>query len=110
MAPDYLLTIWDWHHEKIILRYKAFSQEVWRASFSPTNPGDLVTSGLGHIRFWKMAETFTGLKLQGIIGRFGKTEISDVSGVAGLSDGKVRILYYWYNGKNNLEIFLEIYA
>jgi len=38
-----------------------------------------------------MAETFTGLKLQGLIGRFGKTEISDICGFAGLSDGKVNI-------------------
>jgi hypothetical protein len=50
-APDYILTIWDWNHEKIILRYKAFSQDVYRATFSPTNPGDLTTSGLGHIRY-----------------------------------------------------------
>lgn len=84
-----MLTIWDWLHEKIILRYKAFSQDVYRATFSPTNPGDLTTSGLGHIRFWKMAETFTGLKLLGQIGRFGKREISDILGYAGIADGKV---------------------
>jgi hypothetical protein len=37
-----------------------------------------------------MAETFTGLKLQGDIGKFGKAEISDVWGCAELPDGKVR--------------------
>ena len=31
-------------------------------------------------RFWTMAKTFTGLKLQGELGRFGTTELSDISG------------------------------
>ena len=33
--PDYMLTVWDWNRENIILRTKAFSQEVYRVSFSP---------------------------------------------------------------------------
>ena len=33
------------------------------------NDGRLTTAGTGHIRFWKMASTFTGLKL-GDIGKF----------------------------------------
>ena len=36
-----------------------------------------------------MANTFTGLKLQGRLGRFGKTEISDIDGFLQLPDGKV---------------------
>ena len=40
-------------------------------------------------RFWKMADTFTGLKLQGELGKFGKTEISDIEGYVELPDGKV---------------------
>lgn len=40
-------------------------------------------------RFWKMARTFTGLKLQGELGRFGRTEISDIEGYRELPDGKV---------------------
>ena len=35
-----------------------------------------------------MARTFTGLKLQGNIGKFGNEELSDVSGYADLPDGK----------------------
>lgn len=60
-APDYLLTIWNWRAEMIVLHTKAFSQEVYRVSFSPHFDGRLITSGMGHIRFWRMAETFTGL-------------------------------------------------
>lgn len=36
-----------------------------------------------------MARTFTGLKLQGSLGRFGKREISDIEGYVELPDGKV---------------------
>ena len=63
-APDYLLTLWDWKAGEIVLRCKAFSQEVYAVKFSSFFPGHLVTCGTGHIRFWKMAATFTGLKLQ----------------------------------------------
>jgi hypothetical protein len=44
---------------------------------------------LSIFRFWKMADTFTGLKLQGELGKFGKTEISDIEGYVELPDGKV---------------------
>lgn len=87
--PDYLLHVWNWMEESVVLRAKAFSQEVYKVEFSPRNPGILYTSGTGHIRFWKMARTFTGLKLQGDIGRFGNVELSDISCFVELPDGKV---------------------
>ena len=79
--PDYMLTVWNWNNESIVLRSKAFSQDIYRVSFSPELPGQLTTSGTGHIRFWKMALTFTGLKLQGYLGKFGRTELTDISGI-----------------------------
>ena len=78
--PDYMLTVWDWKKESIVLRSKAFSQDIYRVTFSPEMEGQLTTSGTGHIRFWKMAHTFTGLKLQGQLGKFGRTELTDISG------------------------------
>ena len=63
-APDYMLTLWEWQTASTLLRCKAFSQEVYSIKFSPYFSGNLVTCGTGHIRFWKMATTFTGLKLQ----------------------------------------------
>jgi WD40 repeat protein len=87
--PDFLLTVWDWKQEKITLHTKAFAQEVFNCEFSQDDDGQLVTSGVGHVRFWKMASTFTGLKLQGEIGKFGKTELSDVRAFTLLPDGKV---------------------
>lgn len=88
-APDYTLTVWNWMSERVILKAKAFSQEVFRASFSPFSDDILFTSGFTHIRFWKMAQTFTGLKLQGEIAKYGQLELSDVSGYHELPDGKV---------------------
>jgi len=87
--PDYLLTLWSWETEAIVLRSKAFSQDVYTLRFSPYFEGSLTTSGTGHIRFWKMASTFTGLKLQGQIGKFGNVELSDISAFVEMPDGKV---------------------
>lgn len=49
-APDYFLTVWKWRQEEVMLRCKAISQEVFRVSFSPYNPGLLTSSGSGHIK------------------------------------------------------------
>ena len=92
-----MLTVWEWETENIVLRSKAFSQEIYRVTFSPENPGQLTSSGTGHIRFWKMATTFTGLKLQGQLGKFGRTELSDISAYVELPDGKVLSGTEWGN-------------
>lgn len=42
-----------------------------------------------------MAETFTGVKLKGELGRFGKTEICDVLGVYPMPDEKVKITLHY---------------
>ncbi|KAG8430441.1 hypothetical protein GDO86_020595 [Hymenochirus boettgeri] len=96
-SPDYTLTIWDWRQERIILRSKAFSQDVFQVTFSAENEAQLTTCGTGHIKFWKMASTFTGLKLQGELGRFGKTGLSDIEGYVELPDGKVISGCEWGN-------------
>ncbi|XP_029941450.1 cilia- and flagella-associated protein 44 [Salarias fasciatus] len=96
-APDYMLTLWDWMQEEVMLSCKAVSQEVYRVSFSPHDPGLLTTSGSGHIKFWKMASTFTGLKLQGVMGHFGKTVATDIEGYVELPDGKVLSGTEWGN-------------
>lgn len=86
-APDYLLALWDWRSGAEVLRCKAFSQEVYGVRFSPASAGSLVTYGLGHIRFWRMASTFTGLKLQGALGKWGALELADVCGAVELLGG-----------------------
>ncbi|CAM9470484.1 unnamed protein product [Choristocarpus tenellus] len=88
-APDFMLTVWDWREERVILHCKAFGQDVTKVSFCPDDEGRLTTSGTGHIRFWHMATTFTGLKLQGEIGKFGKEDLSDIDAFCFLPDGKV---------------------
>lgn len=32
--PDFLLTVWEWKQERLMLKSKAFSQEVYKVSFS----------------------------------------------------------------------------
>ncbi|KAG7498622.1 cilia-and flagella-associated 44 [Solea senegalensis] len=96
-APDYMLTLWNWRREEVVLRCKAISQEVYRVSFSPYNPGLLTSSGSGHIKFWKIASTFTGLKLQGHVGHFGITPATDIDGYVELPDGKVVSGTEWGN-------------
>eukprot|EP00746_Dinoflagellata_sp_MGD_P160980 gnl/MRDRNA2_/MRDRNA2_87976_c0_seq1.p1 gnl/MRDRNA2_/MRDRNA2_87976_c0~~gnl/MRDRNA2_/MRDRNA2_87976_c0_seq1.p1 ORF type:complete len:1907 (-),score=579.97 gnl/MRDRNA2_/MRDRNA2_87976_c0_seq1:164-5884(-) len=87
-APDYLLSIWEWKNERMLLKCKAYGQDVFAVRWGQF-PGQLTTVGTGHIRFWKMATTFTGLKLQGDLGKFGATELSDIVGFVELPDGKV---------------------
>jgi WD40 repeat protein len=89
MEPDYMLTVWNWKEKTTVLRNKAFGSDVFSVGFSPFTDSILVTAGMGHIKFWTMASTFTGLKLQGSIGKFGRLEISDISGFAQFQDNKV---------------------
>ena len=58
-------------------------------TFSKYNENILSTSGMGHIKFWKVAETFTGLKLKGEIAKFGSVELSDIYSYYEFPDGKV---------------------
>ncbi|XP_052756190.1 cilia- and flagella-associated protein 44 [Galleria mellonella] len=95
--PDYNITIWNWKRHRILLRTSAFTFDVNTVMFSPYCPGQLTTAGAAHIKFWKMAETFTGLKLKGELGRFGKTEICDVLGVYPMPDEKVLSGCEWGN-------------
>ncbi len=88
-APDFTLAVWQWSEGQLLLRSKAFSQEVFTVQFNPFMAGRLTTSGIGHIRFWRMASTFTGMKLQGAIGKFGRIDLSDITAFAELPDGKV---------------------
>ncbi|XP_011859838.1 PREDICTED: uncharacterized protein LOC105557260 isoform X2 [Vollenhovia emeryi] len=95
--PDYTLTLWDWQKSEVTLKCKSYNRDVYNVTISPSLSGYLATSGSGHIKFWKISETFTGLKLKGEIGRFGQTEISDILGVYIMPDGKVVSSCEWGN-------------
>ncbi|CAE8657611.1 unnamed protein product [Polarella glacialis] len=86
-APDYLLSVWDWKNERLLLKCKAYGQDIFTIRWGQF-PGMLTSAGVGHVKFWKMATTFTGLKLQGDLGKFGASELSDISGFVELPDGK----------------------
>ena len=88
-APDYLLSIWDLKTKTIILQHKENNENVTNVAFSPYNDRCLMTSGEGHFRFWNILSTFTGMKLQVEIGKFGKMDPSDVHDFVELPDGRV---------------------
>lgn len=46
--PDFTITVWDWMAERVILKAKAYSQDVYRASFSPYTDDILFTAGFTH--------------------------------------------------------------
>ncbi|XP_011307884.1 uncharacterized protein [Fopius arisanus] len=96
-SPDYLITIWNWIKSIPLLRCKSHEQDIHNAIFSPSVPGHLVTSGSGHIKFWKISKTFTGLKLEDKLGKFGRTEISDIIGLYSMPDEKVISGCEWGN-------------
>lgn len=98
--PDQTLIIWDWKKSKIVLKVKSHTQDVHICRFSTYIPNHIVTAGSGHIKFWKMANTFTGLKLKGQLGRFGKTEVSNVVGVLSMPDEKVKSLVYTHQASH----------
>ena len=58
----------------MVLKAKANSLDVFQAKFSRYEDIILTSSGTGHIKFWKIQNTFTGLKLKGQLGKFGKIE------------------------------------
>jgi WD40 repeat protein len=45
--PDFTITVWDWMEQRVTLKSKAFSAEVFRCSFSPYADNILFTSGSG---------------------------------------------------------------
>jgi len=77
--PDYWLTLWDWKTAKTVLRAKAYGQEVFDLSFLGANSERMITHGAGHIQFWQMVKTFTGLKLQGTLGKFNGEPLSNIT-------------------------------
>ncbi|XP_067625340.1 cilia- and flagella-associated protein 44 [Eurosta solidaginis] len=95
--PDFMLTIWRWQDGHVVLRSKSFQNNVLHVHFSNYNPILLSSCGLSHIKFWKMANTFTGLKLKGDLGRFGKTDFSDIYAIYMLSDENVISGCEWGN-------------
>lgn len=80
-APNFTLSIWDWKTSTIIIQSQSFENTVYSIAFSKYSNHQLVTAGEEHIQFWDLCETFTGLKLTGIVGRFGKIDPCEIVAV-----------------------------
>lgn len=112
--PDYFLTLWKWKTGDVVLRSKAFSREVYTVKFSKFFDDRLITSGVGHIKFWKIADTFTGMKLQGVLGKFGKLELVDIPDFVELQNGDVLSatengnLLLWQNAIIKVQLLIRL--
>ncbi|XP_071455109.1 cilia- and flagella-associated protein 44 [Hetaerina americana] len=96
-GPDFTITIWEWMSEKIILQCKSYGQEVTKCIFSQHKENVLISTGYGHIKFWKIAQTFTGLKLEGELGIFDKTAATEIIAILPMSNGMVLSGSEWGN-------------
>ncbi|KAF6198565.1 hypothetical protein GE061_008313 [Apolygus lucorum] len=83
------LTVWDIRQKTAITSFQNPDLTVSKAVFSSYDPDVFVTCGTGHIKFWRLQETFTGLKMESLPGKFGEVENNDVSAVCFLPEGRV---------------------
>lgn len=97
-APDHSITIWKWADAQIILKCaNEFDNRALTVAFSAFNSEFLVSAGIGHIKFWAICRTFTGLKLKCTRGRFEKRDVSDILAACVLPDGRVLSGCQWGN-------------
>lgn len=96
-GPDSKLTIWKWETSKIIIQSRSIDNCVYSIAFSKYSNRQLVTAGVEHIQFWDFGETFTGLKLTGADGRFGKTDACDIIAVHPMPNETVLTNSEWGN-------------
>lgn len=96
--PDNSITIWDWQNAIILLKCNnEFDSLAVIVAFSEYNADQLVSAGIGHIKFWSICKTFTGLKLKCDRGRFEKRDVSDILAFYSMPDGRVLSGSMWGN-------------
>ena len=88
-GPISLITIWDLENKSPILSAKIYRQEVMRAIFSPYSNDQITSYGKGHVKFWNITNTFTGLKLQGDVGKFGRIDPGNITSTIHLPNGTI---------------------
>jgi len=110
-APDYWLTLWDWKAQALTLRAKTYGQDIYNVKFASANDESMMTYGTGHIQFWQMVKTFTGLKLKGSLGKFNGEPLSNITGALELkTDARVLTsteygdLLIWRRGKVEMKV------
>ena len=87
--PDFMLYIYDMQTLQLLLKQNAYSDQVYRVAFTQFSPNALLTGGRAHFKHWKMAETFTGSKLQGALAKFGRLDATDTVAFCELPSGNV---------------------
>ncbi|XP_014272736.1 cilia- and flagella-associated protein 44 isoform X2 [Halyomorpha halys] len=108
--PDSSLTVWNWNMERIVLKQPNSNREIWKVEYNPFVFGGIIASGLQHITFWRLIETFTGLKLIPSRGKWGDREFSDIYTFCPFPNGMVisanssNTLYVWDEDEITMEI------
>lgn len=111
-APDYWLTLWDWKAQALTLRAKTYGQDIYNIKFALANDETMMTYGTGHIQFWQMVKTFTGLKLKGSLGKFNGEPLSNITGALELKTTDACVLtsteygdlLVWRRGKVEIKV------
>ena len=63
---------------------------MYNVAFSKTDSSLVTTSGDGHINFWKIVYTGSGVKIDMTRGMFNNKPVSNIESFVQLGDGKVR--------------------
>ncbi|XP_055326896.1 uncharacterized protein LOC129580473 [Sitodiplosis mosellana] len=110
-VPEFEVTIWDWQTATMLLQFRSTQiNDNFDLKFSMDNDRFMYTGGAKHLHFWDIVQTFTGLKLIGNFGRFGKFKTCDILTVC--TDKNNRLLtncdwgnvLVWQNGQIKFEM------
>ena len=69
---------------------------MYNVAFSKTNSSLITTSGDGHINFWRIVVTSSGVKMDVVRGMFSNKSVTDIESFVQLGDGKVNSTKYLF--------------
>ena len=70
---------------------------MYNVSFSKTDSSLITTSGDGHINFWRIVTTGSGVKIDMTRGMFNNKPVTDIESFVQLGDGKIVTGCEWGN-------------
>ena len=70
---------------------------MYNVAFSKTDSNLITTSGDGHINFWRICSTSSGVKMDVNRGMFNNKAVTDIESFVQLGDGKVVTGCEWGN-------------
>ena len=95
--PDFCISVWKWREGALVGSCQGDNLNVYNVAFSKTDSSLVTTSGDGHINFWRIVNTGSGVKMDMTRGMFNNKPVTDVESFVQLSDGKVVTGCEWGN-------------